>query len=80
MCSSIRLQGRDEVVERWPEIVGTVGGGFCHKPSTVSGGGKSEISETFNDAIVCGLVFIADWNANMKLAREVIEKIINEVS
>lgn len=25
---------------------------FCHKPSTVSGGGKSEISKSLNDAVI----------------------------
>jgi len=33
-------------------IVGTdAEGTFCHKPSTVSGGGKSEISKAIDDAI-----------------------------
>jgi hypothetical protein len=57
------------------KLVGTVGEGFlCHKPCTVSGGGKSEISKPLTDAIVCGPVFIADWEEDMKLAREVINK------
>jgi len=57
------------------KLVGTVGEGFlCHKPCTVSGGGKSEISKPLTDAIVCGPVFIADWEGDMKLAREVINK------
>ena len=57
------------------KLVGTVGEGFlCHKPCTVSGGGKSEISKPLTDAIVCGPVFIADWDGDMKLAREVISK------
>ena len=57
------------------KLVGTVGEGFlCHKPCTVSGGGKSEISKPLTDAIVCGPVFIADWEGDMKLAREVIDK------
>ena len=41
---------------------------------TVSGGGKSEISKPLTDAIVCGPVFIADWDEDMRLAREVIDK------
>ena len=57
------------------KLVGTVGEGFlCHKPCTVSGGGKSEISKPLTDAIVCGPVFIADWESDMNLAKEVIEK------
>ena len=57
------------------KLVGTVGEGFlCHKPCTVSGGGKSEISKPLTDAIVCGPVFIANWKEDMRLAREVIDK------
>ena len=57
------------------KLVGTVGEGFlCHKPCTVSGGGKSEISKPLTDAIVSGPVFVADWEKDMALAKEVIEK------
>ncbi len=34
---------------------------LCHKPCTVSGGGKSEISKPISDAIIHGPVFIADF-------------------
>mgnify|MGYP001179872853 CR=1 FL=1 len=61
------------------KLVGTVGEGFlCHKPCTVSGGGKSEISKPLTDAIVSGPVFVADWEKDMSLAREVIEKDYSE--
>ena len=43
-------------------LVGTVAEGtLCHKPCTVSGGGKSEISKSINDAIIQGPVFVADF-------------------
>lgn len=43
-------------------LVGTRGDGtFCHKPCTVSGGGKSEISKSLSDAILTGPVFVADF-------------------
>ena len=61
------------------KLVGTVGEGFlCHKPCTVSGGGKSEISKPLTDAIVSGPVFVADWEKDMSLSREVIEKDYSE--
>ncbi len=42
-------------------LVGTVAEGtYCHKPCTVSGGGKSEISKPITDAILTGPVFVAD--------------------
>jgi len=33
---------------------------FCHKPCTVSGGGKSELSKSITDAVLYGPVFVAD--------------------
>ncbi len=42
-------------------LVGTdAEGTFCHKPCTVSGGGKSEISKSLNDAVIYGPLFVAD--------------------
>ncbi|MGB0372547.1 MAG: hypothetical protein ACPGN3_14530 [Opitutales bacterium] len=46
---------------RW-RLKGTVSEGlFCHKPCTVSGGGKSEISKSISDAIISGPVYIKDY-------------------
>ncbi|MFW5802120.1 MAG: hypothetical protein ACOCVC_08795, partial [Spirochaeta sp.] len=47
-------------------LVGTDAEGvLCHKPCTVSGGGKSEISKSIWDAIRFGPVFISDFEADM---------------
>jgi hypothetical protein len=47
-------------------LVGTVAEGtLCHKPCTVSGGGKSEISKPISDAILPGPVFVADFEQDM---------------
>jgi len=57
------------------KLVGTVGEGFlCHKPCTVSGGGKSEISKPLTDAIVSGPVFVANWEEDQRQANEVLTK------
>jgi hypothetical protein len=46
-------------------LVGTVAEPtFCHKPCTVSGGGKSEISKPITDAIIAGSVFVADFEGD----------------
>ncbi len=47
-------------------------GTFCHKPCTVSGGGKSEISKSLEDAILTGSVFIADFQRDFQKVKEVI--------
>lgn len=47
-------------------LIGTVPEGvLCHKPCTVSGGGKSEISKSIVDAMIQGPVFVADFNKDM---------------
>lgn len=47
-------------------IIGTdPEGTFCHKPCTVSGGGKSEISKSLDDAVIYGPVFVQDFETDM---------------
>jgi len=51
--------------------VGTVAEGvLCHKPCTVSGGGKSEISKPITDAILTGPVFVADFRKDFDQVAE----------
>ncbi len=45
---------------------------FCHKPSTVSGGGKSEISKSMQNAIKYGSFFVPDLEEAYKMADEII--------
>ena len=47
-------------------LIGTLGEGtFCHKPSTVSGGGKSEISKSIQDSMISGPVFIGNFDEDL---------------
>ncbi len=56
-------------------LVGTVAEGtFCHKPCTVSGGGKSEISKPITDAILTGPVFVADLKKDFDRVDELIDR------
>ena len=53
-------------------LVGVVAEGtFCHKPCTVSGGGKSEISKPITDAILTGPVFVADLKRDFDRVAEI---------
>lgn len=55
-------------------LIGTFQEGtFCHKPSTVSGGGKSEISKSIAGAILYGAVFVENFDKDM----DMIESIFN---
>ncbi len=56
-------------------LVGTVAEGtFCHKPCTVSGGGKSEISKPITDAILTGPVFVSDPKNDFDRVEELISR------
>jgi hypothetical protein len=56
-------------------FVGTLAEGLlCHKPSTVSGGGKSEISKAITDSILTGPVFVADFKADLERVAELMAR------
>lgn len=56
-------------------LVGTVGEGvFCHKPCTVSGGGKSEISKSLRDYMLYGPIFIGDRDEDFAKLDEIFGK------
>jgi hypothetical protein len=47
---------------------------LCHKPCTVSGGGKSEISKPITDAILVGPVFVSDFKKDFDQVAALIER------
>ena len=54
-------------------LVGTrAEGTLCHKPCTVSGGGKSEISKPITDAILTGPVFVSNFKEDFDHVAELI--------
>lgn len=56
-------------------LVGTAGEGtFCHKPCTVSGGGKSEISKSVRDYMHYGPIFVSEFKDDIALIRRIFEK------
>ena len=51
-------------------LIGTEAEGtFCHKPCTVSGGGKSEISKSISGSLISGPLFVEDINHDLDLCR-----------
>ncbi len=46
----------------------------CHKPATVSGGGKSEISKAISDAVINGDSYAPDFDADMALVAEILDR------
>ena len=56
-------------------LVGTIAEGtLCHKPSTVSGGGKSEISKSISDAIITGSIFVADFKKDFAFVARLLKR------
>lgn len=67
----IRME-KNSYIPSW-RLIGTVAEGtFCHKPCTVSGGGKSEISKSILDSTIYGPFFTADFEKDFQLVEEVI--------
>jgi phosphoenolpyruvate carboxykinase (diphosphate) len=79
-CTYIRPSGYKVHLEQPPgrqdwQLVGTVAEGtLCHKPCTVSGGGKSEISKAISDAILPGPVFVADFERDMERVADLLAR------
>jgi hypothetical protein len=67
-------------IERHPgapswRIIGTAADGtFCHKPCTVSGGGKSEISKSLRDYMLYGPIFVADIQRDLDIAESIFNR------
>ncbi len=59
---------------RWRLIGETAEGTLCHKPCTVSGGGKSEISKPIADAMIDGPIFVADVKKDFDFVEQIIRR------
>ncbi len=60
--------------QRW-RLVGTnAEGTFCHKPCTVSGGGKSEISKSLSDAMEEGPVIMPRFEQDMFVVEQILKR------
>ncbi len=57
----------------WRIVLTNCEGHLLHKPSTVSGGGKSEISKSLLNAINYGNFFIDDIDKDFEIARKIIK-------
>lgn len=56
-------------------LIGTSGEGtVCHKPCTVSGGGKSEISKSLRDYKISGPIFVNDLDEDFQWIEHIFER------
>jgi hypothetical protein len=66
--------GRHPTTGAW-RLFGTVAEGlFCHKPCTVSGGGKSEISKSLQDYIQFGPILVGDFDNDMNFVEQILTR------
>jgi len=70
--NKFRLEKHNSV-SLWRIVNTAPEGVFCHKPCTVSGGGKSEISKSMQNAITYNAFNIVDIDEDFKKADEIIE-------
>jgi len=49
-------------------------GTLCHKPCSVSGGGKSEISKSIGNVILEGPVFVGDFREDVERVAEILQR------
>jgi len=56
-------------------LIGTMYEGVCcHKPCTVSGGGKSEISKTLTDYVLHGPIFVSDLEDDFAQVQKIFDR------
>jgi hypothetical protein len=58
----------------WRLVASRADGVLCHKPCTVSGGGKSEISKSIGSIILKGPIFVSDYHKDMERVAEIVNK------
>jgi len=58
----------------WRLVGARADGALCHKPSTVSGGGKSEISKSISNVLLKGPVFLRDYHKDMAEVAEILKR------
>ena len=64
----------------WRLIASRADGILCHKPSTVSGGGKSEISKSLGSIILKGPVFVSDYDRDIEEVARILDMDFSNIS
>ena len=63
----------------WRLVASRADGILCHKPCTVSGGGKSEISKSIGSIILKGSVFVTDFQRDMDQVAEILARDFSDI-
>jgi hypothetical protein len=71
--TKIRLEKQIDGTQ-WRLVASRADGILCHKPSTVSGGGKSEISKSIGTIILKGPVFVSDFQNDVEQVEQILAR------
>ena len=71
---SIQMEQQPNPLRQWSLVGTSPNVTSCHKPCTVSGGGKSEISKALSDAILPAIVFVADLEKDLDAVAEIMAR------
>jgi len=63
----------------WRLIGAVAHGTVCHKPCTVSGGGKSEISKSIAPSLLRGPVFVRDYHSDMEQVAAILARDFTDI-
>lgn len=77
--TKIRLEKQIEGTA-WRLVASRADGILCHKPCTVSGGGKSEISKSIGSIILKGPIFVSDFHKDMDRVEEILSKDFSNIN
>jgi hypothetical protein len=69
----IRMQ-KQQGGGRWRLVASRAEGTLCHKPCTVSGGGKSEISKSIANVLQTGSIYIKDYKQDFDQVTSILGK------
>jgi hypothetical protein len=58
----------------WRLVASRADGILCHKPCTVSGGGKSEISKSLASIVLRGPIFVSDYHRDIDQVTQILKK------
>ena len=76
--TKIRLQ-KQHGGTMWRLVASRADGTLCHKPCTVSGGGKSEISKSIGSIVLKGPVIVSDYHRDMDAVEEIIRRDFSQI-
>ena len=63
----------------WRLVASRADGILCHKPCTVSGGGKSEISKSIGSILLKGPIFVGDFHRDMEQVAEILKRDFSQI-